>query len=127
MVAEKVTPKAKGKLAPKLPKPSKTQLAFREYERVSYYLATQGDFNFAMDDEAREMLWFGDDMSADINLLTMNRISPDEDHDGRKIPAGDHIDGLAIRTDEREKKHEKAKKTNKAALKSLGVNVREES
>lgn len=108
-------PKAKGKR--NKPEPaSKTTLAFREYERVSYYLATIGDFNFTMDDDARSLFFDGfggDDMSADIGLMTMNRISPTEDEDGRKIPKGDHIEpGLATRTAQREKERTNQKRAD---------------
>ena len=107
----------------KVEKPSATVLAFREYERVSWYLATQGDFNFAMDTEAREMLWDfnGDDMSADINLLTANRIDPDENVPAHKIPKGDHIDGLAVRTQELERVRGKRKPEKQAAVKTPKV------
>lgn len=93
-------------------KPTPSALAFREYERVSYYLATQGDFNFDLDDEAREAFFDGEKV-AEIKLMTANRIAPDEEHDGRKIPKGDHIDGLAVRTAERERV--KGKKAEKQA------------
>lgn len=104
-------PKAKGKKE----KPSAATLAFREYERVSWYLATIGDFDFTMDDDARELFYLSfieDDMSAEIKLMTLSRIKPDESYDDRRIPKGDHIEGLAVRTAQREKERKNQKRAD---------------
>jgi hypothetical protein len=88
------------KKKPKVEKPSATTLAFREYERVSYYLATQSVFDFGVDDTAREAFFNDDGMT--INACIANRLAPESDGPSYKIPKGDHIvPGLQVRTDER--------------------------
>lgn len=105
------------KKTPKVEPLSAATIAFREYERVSYYLATQGNFDFSVDDTAREAFWDGED--AVIKLCIANRLDPDESEDGFKIPKGDHWDGLQARTDERVKRDVKVKKTHDAAVEAL--------
>jgi hypothetical protein len=93
--------KKKAKVEP----PSTSVVAFRAYARTSYYLATVGDFNHDADDEARKLLdeHFGSgmpDTSDGIGRLRADRLIS---AGMKNIPAGDHIDGLAIRTADREK------------------------
>jgi len=105
----------------KAPKPTATALAFREYERISYYLATQGDFDFKTDDLARQHFYRHietsgmPDTSADISYLSDQRST------GTKIPKGLHIDGLDVRTKELEKRRGKAKPVKQAAVKTPKV------
>ena len=81
--------------------------ALREYERVSYYLATKGDFDFSMDDEAQEYFHSFDPMNcAEIMALVALR----KETFGRKIPKGLYIDGLTARTDERIRRNKLAVK-----------------
>lgn len=96
-----VEPVAKKKRKP-IP-PSTTTVAFREYERVSYFLATQGDFDFKTDDAARECFYahvsltkYPGHAEAILNMAATRL-------DGRSIPKGDHIEGLTLRTNERER------------------------
>jgi hypothetical protein len=99
------------KVRKKVEKPSQAALAFRAYERVSMYLATQGDFDFKTDDLAREA--FYNASPADIQFLTGQRSF------GITIPKGDFIiPGLKMRTDRRmlmEKGISGAKKKGKAS------------
>lgn len=84
--------------------------ALREYERTSYYLATKGDFDFTMDDEAQEYFHSGDPMNcAEIMALRALRVETY----GKPIPKGLHIDGLFIRTNERIRRNKLAKKKGK--------------
>lgn len=89
-----VVPAGKKKAKKKVEKPNAVCLAFREYERVSYYLATKGDFNFDMDDAAREEWNYNEGDAAKVQAMTKQRLKAW----GREIPKGDHIDGLGIRT-----------------------------
>lgn len=100
-------------------KPTATALAFREYERVSYYLATQGDFDFKTDDRARAHFY----ASIDTNVDSAKHISylTDQRSTGTKIPKGAHIDGLDVRTKEREKQLGKQKPEKQAAVKTPKV------
>lgn len=100
-------PVAKGKKANK-PEPLSPQtVAFREYERVSYYLATQKDFDFTMDAEARELFFAGE--ADQIDELIKLRLETF----GKKVPKGFHNDGLAIRTKEYERRNALAVKKGK--------------
>lgn len=89
-------PVAKGKK--EKPEPLSPQtVAFREYERISYYLATQDDFDFTMDSEARELFFAGE--TDEIRELIRLRLETF----GKKVPKGFHNDGLAVRTKEYER------------------------
>jgi len=109
MTAEQTEPTAEpvAKKKRKPVPPSTTALAFREYERVSYYLATQDDFNFDLDDAAREDFYLHvsmtsfPDMSASISQYAKERLNV---RNLKSIPNGDHIEGLALRTEYRERK-----------------------
>ena len=101
---EQPKPKAKGKKAPEPIDP--LTAAIREYERASYYLATKGYFSFATDDEAQRLFHTFD--PANAKLIMELRDSRVKGKTGqRMIPAGDHLKGLAIRTDERMKRNKK--------------------
>jgi len=107
----------------KVEPPSTSVVAFRAYARTSYYLATVGDFNHGADDEARNLLdeHFGigmPDTSDAIGKLRADRLISAK---LKKIPAGDRIDGLAIRTADHERvmgeKNERFSKRIKAKKK----------
>lgn len=109
MSLNRPAPVAKGK-ADKPEPISPSTVAFREYERVSYYLATQGDFDFTMDAEARE-LFFSNKHSQIDHLCSLRR-----ETFGEKIPKGFHIDGLALRTQEYERRNALAVKKGKRGV-----------
>jgi len=77
--------------------------AIREYERVSYYCATKGNFSFACDDEAQRLFHTFDPANAkaiyDLRDSRAKKVA-----NQRMIPAGDFTKGLAIRTTERMKR-----------------------
>lgn len=101
----KPKPKAKGKDKPDPLAPLIS--AIREYERVSYFLATKGDFNFTMDDEAQAHFhtFIPARFRAIEELTELRAMSY-----GKSIPlSGDFIDGLRIRTAERVKRNKKGK------------------
>ncbi len=105
--------KAKGKKKPLTHDPKLNTLveALREYERVSYYLATQKRFDFTMDDEAqRHFHTFNPSNASAITKLTQLRTK----EFGKPIPKGLHIPGLAIRTAKRMERNT-AKKGKKAS------------
>jgi len=95
-----LVPKAKGKKAKPEPQ-SPGVIAFNEYERVSYYLALQGDFDFTNDRSARAAMFAqvdtGGKQYREIEYLTECRL---ESAKLDRIPKGLHIDGLKARTDE---------------------------
>ncbi len=86
------------------PKLTPLVMALREYERTSYYLATQGVFNFDADDQAQRMFHLLDPARAsDIKALTAGIVKAHK----VKVPAGRHAEGLHIRADERMKRDAK--------------------
>jgi hypothetical protein len=98
-------PKKKADATPDPLKPLTDSL--REYERVSYFLATVKDFNFKSDDEAQRFFHTFDPSNAfHIDKLTQDRVNSY----GKPIQKGTTYKGLALRTNERMKRNAKPKK-----------------
>lgn len=106
----KAQAKGKAKRAPQYGEPGHVLYdlvqAMRLYERTSYYLATQGEINMEADEQAQELFHSFDPSNADeLVKLAKNRCP--------KVPKGNFLDGLAIRTEWRMAKSP-AKKGNRS-------------